>query len=154
MKTKTKTEKPQYSVRIYWSDEDEAYIAKVPALRGCIAHGGTYAEAAREIEIVMALWLESARKHHDPIPAPDLAREEIGRMAPLLNYSKLAKLAGINRQTLQSKLDRRTPFTDLESRAILEALEVDLLKESKARALRKLVPKKTAAPAKAKASGF
>lgn len=113
----------RHLVRIYWSDEDDAFIAEVPALPGCIAHGETMHKAAREIQNAMALWLESAHRHGDPIPEPDLARDEIGRVAPFLNVSKLALRAGINKHTLASKLRRRSAFTKPEARAILKALE-------------------------------
>ena len=112
----------KYLIKIYWSDEDAAYIATVPALRGCISHGDTYAKAARNINDAADLWIASARKHNDPIPKPDLAAEEIDRLAPLLNVSKLARLAGINKYTLASKLRRGSSFTDEESGRILQAI--------------------------------
>ena len=113
----------RYLVRIYWSEEDEAYIAEIPALPGCIAHGESMQKAAREVQNAMELWLGSANKHGDPIPEPDLAREEIERFAPLLNVSKLAVRAGLNKHTLVSKLRRKSAFTVAESKAILRALE-------------------------------
>ncbi len=112
----------KYLIKIYWSDEDDAYIATVPALRGCISHGDTYAKAARNIKDAADLWIASARKHNDPIPEPDLAAEEINRLAPLLNISKLARLAGINKYTLASKLRRGSSFTHEESGRILQAI--------------------------------
>jgi len=48
--------------------------------------------------------------------------EEIDRLAPLLNVSKLARLAGINKYTLASKLRRGSRFTDEESGRILQAI--------------------------------
>jgi predicted RNase H-like HicB family nuclease len=113
----------KYLVKIHWSEEDEAYVASVPALRGCVAHGSTYAEAAAMIEDAAAAWLASAEKHSDPIPAPDLAAESIRNMAPLLNVSKLARVAGINVYTLSSKLRRKSRFTEEESRKILRTLQ-------------------------------
>jgi predicted RNase H-like HicB family nuclease len=112
----------KYLVKIHWSEEDQAYIAKVPALPGCISHGDTYPEAAAMIEDAAEAWLGSAAKHNDPIPEPDLAAEEITRLAPLLNISKLARLSGVNSHTLASKLRRGTRFTEDESRRILGAL--------------------------------
>ncbi len=118
-----KTPSNRYLVRIYWSDEDEAFVAEVPALRGCIATGETFAKAAKEIAVAMRLWLGSAAKHGDSIPEPDMAREEIGRVAPFLNVSKLARRAGLNHHTLASKLRRKTAFSGVETKAILKALE-------------------------------
>ncbi len=60
----------EYPILIYWSDEDDEYVAKAPDLWGCTATGETPEEAAREIQIAMRLWLDSAREHDDPIPAP------------------------------------------------------------------------------------
>jgi len=73
----------KYLVKIYWSDEDEAYVAEVPALEGCVSHGDSYEEAAKNIQESVDLWLEVARKYNDPIPEPDLAAEEIRRVATL-----------------------------------------------------------------------
>lgn len=113
----------EYLVKIHWSEEDQAYIAKVPALPGCISHGDTYPEAAAMIEDAAEAWLGSAAKHNDPIPDGDLVAEEITRLAPLLNISKLARLSGVNSHTLASKLRRGTRFTEDQSRRILSALQ-------------------------------
>ena len=112
----------RYLIRLYWSDDDEGYVAEVPALRGCVAVGDTPQKAVREIAIAMKLWLGSANRHGDPIPEPDMAREEIQRFAPFLNLSKLARRAGLNNHTLASKLRRNSPFTADEAAAILKAL--------------------------------
>ena len=60
----------QYEVLIQWSDEDRAFVARVPELPGCMAHGPTRATAQENIEQAIALWLETARKHGDPVPEP------------------------------------------------------------------------------------
>lgn len=113
----------KYLVKIYWSEEDAAYLATVPALPGCISHGDTYHEAAAMIEDAAEVWLASAAKHNDPIPLPDLAAEEIHRLAPLINVSKLARLSGVNSHTLATKLRRGTRFTPEESERILGVLQ-------------------------------
>lgn len=120
--TKETTVPKKYLTKIYWSDDDNAYVAEVPALPGCVSHGSSYAKAAAAIEEAMDLWLNCARKFNDPIPEPDLASEEIARLSPLLNVSKLAKLAGINKNTLASKLRRRSAFTAEEGTRILNAI--------------------------------
>ncbi len=112
----------KYLTKIYWSDEDECYVGEVPAFKGCISHGATYEKTARNLQEAMEVWLDSASRHKDPIPEPDLAAEEISWMLPLLNVSKLAKLAGINKHTLASKLRRKSRFTALETRKIRAAL--------------------------------
>ncbi len=60
----------KYEIIIYWSDEDQAYIADVPELSGCIAHGDTYDSALANIKKAMNLWIETAKEFNDPIPAP------------------------------------------------------------------------------------
>lgn len=112
----------RYLIRLYWSDDDEGYVAEVPALPGCVAVGASPEKAVRDLAVAMKLWLASAKKHGDPIPEPDVAREEIQRLAPFLNVSKLARSAGLNNHTLASKLRRNSPFTAGETKAILKAL--------------------------------
>ena len=51
-------------------DEDGFFVAEVPALLGCISQGATRAEALRNIQEAIALYLESLRAHGDPIPPP------------------------------------------------------------------------------------
>lgn len=112
----------RYLIRIYWSEDDEGYVAEAPALPGCVGVGTTVQKAAKELSIAMRLWLSDAKKCGDPIPAPDLAREELTRFANVLSFAKLARRAGINQHTLRSKLRRKSPFTPTESQAILKAL--------------------------------
>jgi predicted RNase H-like HicB family nuclease len=60
----------KYEVIIYWSDEDEAFIAEVPELSGCIADGKTYKEALANIEVIISEWIETATELGRPIPEP------------------------------------------------------------------------------------
>jgi len=59
---------PKYEVIIYWSDEDQAFIAEVPELPGCAADGSTYAEALANAEVVIREWLETASELGRSIP--------------------------------------------------------------------------------------
>jgi len=59
-----------YQGIISWSDRDEAFVAKVPELPGCMAHGATYEEASRIIEDAMLFWLDTAREDGIAIPEP------------------------------------------------------------------------------------
>lgn len=61
---------PKYEVIIYWSDEDQAFIAEVPELPGCAADGATYKEALANAEVIIEEWLETAKELGRPIPAP------------------------------------------------------------------------------------
>ena len=60
----------KYEVIIYWSQEDEAFIAEVPELPGCLAHGSRQVEALESISEAIELWLDTAREFNDPIPEP------------------------------------------------------------------------------------
>jgi predicted RNase H-like HicB family nuclease len=62
--------KPRYEIIIYWSDEDQAFIAEVPELAGCAADGETQSEALRNVEVVMNEWIETARSLNRAIPEP------------------------------------------------------------------------------------
>lgn len=61
---------PKYEVIIYWSEEDQAFIAEVPELPGCAADGQTYQEALAHAEVVTQEWLETAKELGRPIPTP------------------------------------------------------------------------------------
>lgn len=60
----------RYEIIIYWSDQDEAFIAEAPELPGCAADGATYQEAVAAIEVVIREWLETAKELGRPIPKP------------------------------------------------------------------------------------
>lgn len=114
--------KMRYLTKIYWSDEDNCFVGEVPALKGCASHGSTFQKAAHNLQEAIELWLDIAKRFNDDIPEPDLAAEEINWLLPLLNVSKLAKLSGINKHTLASKLRRKSRFTANEARKIRAAL--------------------------------
>jgi predicted RNase H-like HicB family nuclease len=61
---------PKYEIILYWSDEDQAFIAEVPELPGCAADGATYQEAIANVEVVMREWIETAKELRRPIPEP------------------------------------------------------------------------------------
>ena len=60
----------RYEIVIYWSHEDQAFIAEVPELPGCAADGTSYQEALENVEIIMQEWIETAqelgRSIHEP----------------------------------------------------------------------------------------
>lgn len=60
----------KYEIIIYWSSEDEAFIAEVPELPGCKADGATYQEALTNAEKIIDEWLETAMELGRPIPQP------------------------------------------------------------------------------------
>jgi predicted RNase H-like HicB family nuclease len=60
----------RYEVIIYWSDEDQAFIADVPELPGCAAHGDSPEGALAQAQEAITLWIDTAREFSDPIPTP------------------------------------------------------------------------------------
>lgn len=59
-----------YEIILYWSRDDEAFIAEVPELPGCAADGATYGEALANVEVVIRQWIETARELGRTIPEP------------------------------------------------------------------------------------
>ena len=64
------TRKWKYEILIYWSEEDQAYLAEVPELPGCMADGSTYEEALTNVEGIIQEWMETAKEENRPIPEP------------------------------------------------------------------------------------
>jgi len=60
----------RYEVIIYWSEEDNAYIAEVPELPGCMADGATYEKALKNVEVIIDEWIETAKSMGREIPVP------------------------------------------------------------------------------------
>jgi len=60
----------KYETILYWSKDDSAFIAEVPELPGCVAHGSTQEEALANANEAIGLWLDTAREFGDPIPEP------------------------------------------------------------------------------------
>lgn len=60
----------KYEIIIYWSAEDDAFIAEVPELSGCMADGKTYQEAIENAEIIISEWIDTAKTLGRPIPQP------------------------------------------------------------------------------------
>ncbi len=60
----------KYEVIVYWSNEDESFIAEVPELAGCMADGSTYEEAIRNVQVIIAEWIETAKELNREIPEP------------------------------------------------------------------------------------
>jgi predicted RNase H-like HicB family nuclease len=60
----------KFEVIIFWSDEDAAFVADVPELPGCMAHGSSHAEALENAQQAIELWIETARERGVEIPQP------------------------------------------------------------------------------------
>ncbi len=60
----------RYEIVMYWSAEDQAFIAEVPELPGCAADGSTYAEALANVDVIIQEWIQTARELGREIPEP------------------------------------------------------------------------------------
>jgi predicted RNase H-like HicB family nuclease len=60
----------KYEIIIHWSDEDRAFVADVPELPGCMAHGKTPEGALKNAQKAIGLWIDTAREFGDPVPEP------------------------------------------------------------------------------------
>jgi len=60
----------KYELILFWSEEDQAFIAEVPELPGCMAGGASYAEAVANAEKVIQEWIQTAQEMGRPIPTP------------------------------------------------------------------------------------
>jgi predicted RNase H-like HicB family nuclease len=60
----------KYEVIIYWSNEDQVFIAEVPELPGCMAHGSTQEAALANANEAIQLWIDTAREFGGPVPEP------------------------------------------------------------------------------------
>jgi predicted RNase H-like HicB family nuclease len=60
----------RYEIILFWSEEDQAIIAEVPELPGCVAEGATYQEALANVETIITEWIETAKELGRAIPQP------------------------------------------------------------------------------------
>ncbi len=60
----------RYEIIIYWSNEDRVFVAEVPELPGCMAHGDTEESALKNVKEAIRLWIDTAREFDEPVPEP------------------------------------------------------------------------------------
>ena len=60
----------KYEIIIYWSNEDQLFIAEVPKLLGCVTHGDSHAAALESANEAIQLWIDTAEEFSDLIPKP------------------------------------------------------------------------------------
>ena len=60
----------KYEIILYWSNEDQAFVAEVPELPGCMVHGDSQEAALKRANEAMQLWIDTARERGDPVPPP------------------------------------------------------------------------------------
>jgi predicted RNase H-like HicB family nuclease len=64
----------KYEIIIYWSEDDGLFIAEVPELAGCMAHGDAYESALASAHEAMQLWIDTAIERGKPVPEPKKRR--------------------------------------------------------------------------------
>ena len=60
----------KFEIILYWSSEDRAFVAEVPELPGCMAHGDSQEAVLKHVNEAIQLWIDTAREFGDPIPQP------------------------------------------------------------------------------------
>ena len=60
----------KYEIILYWSSEDKVFVAEVPELPGCMAHGKTPEKALKSVNQAIELWIDTAKEFGDRIPEP------------------------------------------------------------------------------------
>ena len=60
----------KYEIIIYWSEDDQAFVAEVPELPGCAAHGANHEAALASAKEAIDLWIETTKEFGDPVPEP------------------------------------------------------------------------------------
>lgn len=117
-----------YQALLRWSEEDESYLVEFPALGRVLAHGDTLKEAEREGLIAIRVHMQVAQETGIPVPPPLPSIEDIVHVAPLINAAELARRAHIHPRTFAAKLQRKTPLTPKEAKAVEQALKESGLK--------------------------
>lgn len=100
-------EKFKYPVELYWSDEDEGYIALVPDMPGCSAWGATEEEALRQVQSATKAWIKVAKKMHRIIPKPSVDKNFSGKFLmrmPKRLHAELARAAKVEGVSLNQYL--------------------------------------------------
>ena len=102
-------EADRYPAQVFWSEEDEGFIAIAPDLPGCSAFGENQSEALAELQHAIAGWKEAAVNAGNPVPAPtQAATQHSGKLAlrlPKSLHSRLAKQAEIEGTSLNSYIN-------------------------------------------------
>jgi antitoxin HicB len=97
----------RYRIVTEWSEEDQVFVARVPALPGCSAHGDSPERAAKEARIAAEAILDVMHEDGDPIPAPDASVDYSGKVAlrlPRSLHEQVARLAAADDVSINTKL--------------------------------------------------
>lgn len=92
------TDTHRYSVQVFWSDDDEGFIAIAPDLPGCSAFGETQGEALSQLQQAIAAWIEATRAAGNPVPEPS---------RPVVDFQHSGKVLLRMPRTLHTQLSQR-----------------------------------------------
>jgi len=112
-----------YPASVAYSEEDECFIARIPAFRHCSGHGETPEKALHEAYEGLRGIVAVMKEDGTPLPDPDETATRLRQIRHIVKISSLAKLAGMRPTTLASKIDRGGPFTPGERARLHSALE-------------------------------
>jgi antitoxin HicB len=107
----------RYRILVEWSDEDQTFIARVPALPGCLAHGPSAEKATHEAEVAAGLILDVMREDGKQLPPEDAMADYSGQLRLRLPkslheaVSQMATAEGVSINTLM--LSRSPPTSRL-----------------------------------------
>ena len=111
----------KYKINLEWSERDGAWLASVPELPGCMADGETPEDALREVETVIADWINEARRIGRAVPAPTPSIDSLAAASPFLNMSAVARTIGVEPRTLRARLTSKTPLRSMEAERLKTA---------------------------------
>lgn len=112
-----------YNTTLTWDARDEIWVARVPELPGCMAHGDTPQEALEELQIALPGWIEAAQESHFHFPRPLPSIQTLRKASRLLNTAEMARLIGMAPRTLNARIKHGTPFKKEEAERLRDALE-------------------------------
>jgi len=115
----------KYGVILYWSKDDQAFLAEVPELPGCMADGKTYQEALTNVEAVMQQWIDTARESGRPIPEPK------GRLIDALGGLVVIRVSAVDEAKACMLLIRHSPGVALPNQTYIVSKDAaDCLREA------------------------
>ena len=111
-----------YNTVLTWDPRDEIWVARVPELPGCMAHGDTQQEALEELQNAIPGWIEAAQEAHFSFTRPLPSIQTMKKASSLLNTAEVARLLGMAPRTLNARLKNGTPFKRGEAERLRDAL--------------------------------
>ena len=115
--------KYHYTATVHYSEEDEGYLAKIPAFENCIGFGETPAQAIEEAYDGLGGIIAVMGKEGIPLPSEDHTATLLRNLKPFIKITQLAQRIGMQPSTLSSKVARGGPFKSDERLKIEQALK-------------------------------